>query len=466
MNLQLAQIFGLHQYQIDMVDFVNRTPRCGLFLQMGLGKSRIALAAIAESNPPYHVLIIAPKNIARSSWIEEINKIGLKIRWKSLIINERGKKLSKAKREALYEEAKTAPPTLYFVNRELVVDMVNYFGDEWCFPFIIIDELQSFKNYSSKRFKALKQILPYTSRFIGLTGTPAPNGLMDLWSQIYLMDGGERLGINITRYRETYFNPGIMMNGYPVTWFPKSGARFQIYDKIKDIVVSMDNHMLTLPQVTYNNIYAYMEEAEMAQYKAFVRDSVLEVEGAEDGAVVACNPAVLQSKLSQMASGNLYIDENHNYVTIHRAKLEQLHYIYDNEPSPLLVAYYFKTDVIAITEEFPDAVVFDGSPEMKNDWNAGKIRMLLIQPASAGFGLNFQEGGHVLIWYTPTWNLEGYLQTNARLYRQGQKENVVIHHILTKDTVDEKVIKALENKDCSQQALLDAVKFAVDIVNT
>ena len=452
MDNQIATLFGLHQYQEDITDFALRTPKCGLFLQMGLGKSRIALATIACLNPPHHVLIIAPKNIARSSWIEEIKKIGLNIRYKSFIINEKGKKLSKAKREQLYEEAKTAPPTLYFINRELVVDMVKYYGNEWCFPMLIVDELQSFKNYSAARFKALQKILPYTIRFIGLTGTPAPNGLMDLWSQIYLMDEGARLGKNITAYRTRWFDSGRCMNGYPIEWIPKYGAKEEIYKQIEDIVVSLDNHFITLPDVIYNNIYAYMDDDEMKLYRELMKENVLELDGVEED-IVAANAAVLVAKLSQMASGNIYIDKQHNYREIHKAKLEQLQYIYDNEPTPLLVAYHFKTDLYAITGHFDDAVEFDGSPEMINDWNNGKIRMLLIQPASAGFGLNLQQGGHVLVWYTPTWNLEEYLQTNARLHRQGQLYPVTIHHILTKGTVDERIVKALGRKEVNQQDL-------------
>lgn len=460
MDKQIASIFGLHQYQEDMTDFVLRTPKCGLFLQMGLGKSRITLASIACLNPPHHVLIIAPKNIARSSWIEEIKKIGLNIRYKSFIINEKGKKLSKKKREELYEEAKTAPPTLYFINRELVADMVKYYGSSWCFPMLVVDELQSFKNYSAARFKALQKILPYTIRFIGLTGTPAPNGLMDLWSQIYLMDEGARLGKNITAYRTRWFDPGRCMNGYPIEWIPKYGAKEEIYKQIEDIVVSLDNHFVTLPDVVFNNIYAYMDDDEMKLYKELMKEKVLELDGVDED-IIAANAAVLVAKLSQMASGNIYIDKQHNYREIHKAKLEQLQYIYDNEPSPLLVAYHFKTDLYAIQGHFDDAVAFDGSPEMIEDWNNGKIRMLLIQPASAGFGLNLQNGGHILIWYTPTWNLEEYLQTNARLHRQGQIYPVTIHHILTKGTVDERIIKMLGKKEINQQDLLDAVSFAL-----
>ncbi len=459
MDKQISQIFNLHPYQEEMVDFVMNTPRCGLFLKMGLGKSRIALAAIAQMNPPFHVLIIAPKTIARSSWIDEIKKIGLNIRNKSFIIDEKGRDLTKKKREALYEEAKTAPPTLYFINRELVTDIVKYFGDKWCFPMVIIDEMQSFKNYSAVRFKAIKKIMPYTTRLIGLTGTPSPNGLMDLWSQIYLMDFGQRLGINITAYRNTFFKPGRMMNGYPIEWIPLQGAKEAIYDRIKDIVVSLDNHVLTLPDIVYENYYSYMNETEMSYYKTLMKEKVLEVNGADD--VIATNAATLQMKLSQMASGNLYIDKEHHYVEIHQAKIETLKYIYDNEPTPLLVAYHFKTDLYAILKYFNDAVAFDGSPEMIHDWNAGKIRMLCIQPASAGFGINLQEGGHTLIWYTTTWNLEEYQQTIARLYRQGQNDTVSVLHIVTKNTVDEKIPAALQRKDISQEALLDAVRYAI-----
>lgn len=450
-----------------MVDFVLNTPKCGLFLQMGLGKSRITLAAIACLNPPCHVLIVAPKNIARGSWIEEIKKIGLNIRYKSFIIDENGKNITKDEREKLFEEARTAPPTLYFINRELIKKMVDYYKTSWCFPFIVVDELQSFKSYGSQRFKALKFLCQNNLivRFIGLTGTPAPNSLQDLWSEIYLMDNGLRLGRNITAYRNTWFRPGRTMNNYPIEWIPIPGAEESIYNRISDIVVSLSNAYVTLPDITYHNMYAYMSEEEQKLYKKMMKDMVLKIEGLDEE-ITADNAAVLQIKLSQIASGNLYINSQHDFIEIHKAKLEVLHYIVDNEPSPLLIAYYFKTDLNAILKEFPDAKAFDGSPEMLSEWNRGNIRMLLIQPASAGFGLNFQEGGHTLVWYTPTWNLEHYLQTNARLYRQGQTSNVMIHHILTKGTVDERIVKVLQKKDASQNELLDAVKYYIREVET
>lgn len=460
MDQNLARFMGLHDYQIQAADFALNVPKCGLFLKMGLGKSRITLAVIAQLNPASHILLIAPKNIARSSWIEEIHKIGLNIRYKSLLVNERGKKLTKAKRHKLYEEAFDAPPTLYFINRDLVDDIVSYYGDRWPFPFLVVDELQSFKGYKSGRFKSLKAIQPYVTRFIGLTGTPRPNSLEDLWSEIYLMDGGWRLGRTITAYRTAFFRPGYGMSpgGYPYEWIPLPGAKEAIYQRISDIVISMESKLNT-PPVTYNNVYAYMDDAQIAQYRQMARNSVFQYGQTEEEIVTACSAGVLQQKLLQMASGCMYVDKDHNYITLHSAKIEALQYIYDNEPDNLLVGYYFNTDLWAIKEHFPEAVVFDGSPEMQAEWNAGKIRMLLVQPASAGHGLNIQFGGHTLVWYSLPWSLELYQQLNARLDRQGQTQPVVIHHILTRHTVDEHIISALQHKDTEQEDLMQAVRF-------
>ena len=463
MNPAIAAAFGLHDYQIQAADFALAHPKCGLFLKMGLGKSRITLAAIAELNPPCHVLLIAPVTIARSSWSEEIRKIGLNIRCKSLIINERGKKLSKKKRYQLYEEAFSAPPTLYFINRDLVTDIVGYYGNRWPFGIVIVDELQSFKSYKAVRFKALAKTIPYTQRFIGLTGTPRPKSLEDLWSQIYLMDSGARLGPNITWYRNNFFRPGFRVNaqGYPYEWEPLPWAQDEITRRISDLVISMDN-VQNLPPLTYNNIYAYMDDAQLAQYRQMAKTCVFQYGQTEDEVVAAASAGVLAQKLAQMASGFLYTDKEHHYITLHTAKLEVLQYIYDNEPEPILVAYYFQTDKIAITGAFADAVVFDGTQEMQDSWNRGEIRMMLIQPASAGFGINIQFGGHTLVWYTLTSSLEQYQQTNARLYRQGQTQPVVIHHILTKYTQDEAALARMNKKDNDQELLLEAVRFIMD----
>lgn len=464
MNKELSQIFGLHEYQEELVDFCVRTPKCGLFLQMGLGKTRIALATVCElvitNRMQGHCLVVAPKAIARSSWIDEMNKIEIDIRYQSFLVDEKGKGLTKAERELLFEGAKTAPPTMYFISRNLLPQMTEYFGIKWCFPMIIADEYQSFKNPHSKRTKSLMSIMPYTERVIGLTGTPAPNGLDDLWSLIAVLDAGQRLGRTMYEYHQKYFMAWKTIGNKVTRWIPAAGAEQRIYDKISDIVVSLDNSNLTLPSVVYETVRAYMSSGEYQVYTKMVEDSKIFI---EDALVRAVNPAVLVSKLAQIASGRVYTNKKGEYLKIHEAKIEQLQYIYDNEPSPLLVAYHYRTDVSAITGRFRDAVVFDGKPETIHAWNEKKIRMLLIQPLSAGAGLNLQEGGHILIWYTLPWSLEEYLQTNSRVFRQGQNHAVSIIHIVCSDTIDERILRILETKNETQQGLLDAVRYTVGI---
>lgn len=511
MDKDIALFFKLHDYQIQMVNFVESVPKCGLFLQMGLGKTRIALASIADLMPNGHILVIAPNVIARTSWIDEIKRIKYPFRYKSFLVDEKGRKLTKAKRLEAYEECKkNIIPTIYFINRELVKDLVDNFKDKWIFPFVVIDEFQSFKSFKSGRFKAIKTVINQTERIVGLTGTPAPNGLMDLWAQIYLLDNGKRLGKNISAYRNIFFDPGRHLpNGTVVEWIPKNNvpcirvdnygnimycpypdtsypliatdqygneimsnlnAEEYIYRMISDIVISMDNCNIQLPDVTYSTLYAYMSDEEYKTYLDFKKTQVLnavdddgnEIVDENGDKVTAQSAAVLTAKLAQMASGNIYIDDKHHYANIHNRKIEILQYIADTEQDNLLVAYYFQSDKDVLLQNFSDAIAFDGTPEMVHDWNAGKIKMLLIQPASAGFGLNLQEGSHTLVWYTLTWNLEQYLQTNARLHRQGQKYPVNIIHILTKNTIDYQILKALQSKDTSEKKLLDAVKFTLD----
>ena len=504
MNNDIKTYFKLHDYQEAMVNFISNTKKVGLFLQMGLGKTRITLASIADLLIPGHVLVIAPNVIARTSWIDEINEIKYPFIWDSFLIDKKTRKnLSKSQRLAKYEECiHNKTPTLYFINRELICDLIDNFNGAWPFKMVIIDEFQSFKSQKSKRFKALKTVINKSEYVVGLTGTPSPNGLMDLWSQIYLLDNGKRLGKNITAYRNMFFDEGKRLpNGTIIEYIPKSNvpciavdnqknilyyqnyggyetsypilckdktgdiiysnltAEEYIYKLISDIVVSMDNCNLQLPDITYSTLKAYMSSDELKQYNQLKKDKALMF---GDESIEAVNAAVLTAKLSQLASGNLYINDQHDFIKIHDKKLDVLEYIVNNESDNLLIAYYFQTDKLAILERFPDAVVFDGSPDMVHNWNAGNIRMMLIQPASAGFGLNFQAGGHTLVWYTLTWNLEQYLQTNARLYRQGQKYPVNIIHIITASTVDEKILQALNKKDCSQKALLDAVEFVLN----
>ena len=456
----------LHNYQIFAKDFMLQHPYCGLFLKMGLGKTSIVLEGLYELNPHGHVLIIAPKTIARCTWANEIKKWNIPFRTQSLLVNEKGKKLSKKKREEIFDTIPTAPPTVYFINRDLISKLVDYFPKEkWCFPIVIIDESQSFKSYSATRFKKLASVRPYIFRLVELTGSPAPNGLMDLWSQIYLLDMGARLGKNITAYRDVYFNPGLVVNGYPVEWIPKINAKENIYDRIGDITISMENKYIKLPELTFNDIYVELDEPERKRYKEFSKTYILDLENGDQ--IEAANSAVLQAKLSQMASGAIYTKQgSHEYEIVHEHKLEVCEYIINDTADNVLIAYHFQSDKEMLLNYFKEhdieAVVFDGTPEMESAWNQKQIKVMLVQPASCGFGLNLQDGGATLIWYTLPWSLEQYEQMNARIYRQGQTQPCVIHHLMTKHTVDTRILKAIQKKDLSQQELMGAIQATLD----
>ena len=464
-NIQYNQPIPLHPYQQYAKAWVLSHPFCGLFLQVGLGKTSIMLQALMEINPACHVLIIAPKTIARSTWINEMKKWKLAFRTQSLIVNKNGKQLTKKKRDEIYASIPATPPTVYFINREMVSDLVKAFpGANWPFKIVIIDESQSFKSHTSTRFKALKSVRPFINRLILLTGSPAPNGLMDLWAQIYLLDMGARLGKFISHYRDTYFNPGLIVNNYPVTWRPKYGAEDAIYEKIADLVISMKNKYIVLPPITYTNITADMTDEEYQQYREFMRTNVLDL--ADGTQIEASNAAVLSAKLSQMASGAIYTDpKTAQYEKIHDHKLELCEYIINNTDTPVLIAYHFKSDKDMLekylTDQGIDVVTLDGSPEMIDNWNNRKYKVMLLQPASCGRGLNLQNGGHTLVWFTIPWSLEDYEQTIGRIYRQGQKDPVVIVHLMINKTIDEKILKAVEKKDMSQQRLIEAVEACI-----
>lgn len=447
-------------------------PKCGLWLDMGCGKTRITLEILLQRNPNHHVLIIAPKTIARSVWSDEIEKWGLPFRTQSLIVNKNGKKLSRKKRYALYEKIPTDKPTIYFINRELITDLINYFDKQqpkiWWFPTVIIDEAQAFKSYKSERFKAMKKVQPAIQYLIELTGTPKPKGLEDLWPQIYLMDGGYRLGPNITSFRNTFMYPTAVVNGHPVNYQPIKGAEQEVYRRIHDLVVSGKNTSVTLPTLNMQTIYAHLTKDEMDTYKYMMKNYVFEADNGD--VVTADTAAILQMKLAQMSSGTLYKEKgSHEYFIIHKQKLDICKYIIDNTSTPCLIAYHFHSDMDMLVNFFKqqgyDIRVFDKTPEMIKEWNNGKIPIMLIQPASAGHGLNLQFGGHDLIWYTlPFWDLEHYMQTNARLYRNGQRYAVNIWHILTKGTIDAKILRGLNMRQFSQQELLDAVKASFNIL--
>lgn len=444
----------LHDYQRFSADWVLDHPYCGLLLDMGLGKTLSSLTAIEELLHTFEsidkVLIIAPLSVAEKTWSDEIEK------WDHLNHLTFSKILGNQKKrlEALEKKA-----DVYLINRENVVWLVDYYKKRWPFETVIIDEISSFKDPKSKRFKALRKVRPLIKRLVGLTGTPAPNTLIDLWPQIYLMDQGERLGKTIGAYRNRYFYPG-QTSGYAVySWCLKPGAEEEIYSKISDICVSMKSKdYLKLPPRFNNIIEVALNKKEEKQYKQLERDLLLPL---TDSDVVASNAAVLSNKLLQLANGCVY-DEDGEPQFIHDAKIEALErVIEDAQGQPILIFYSYKHDLARIQKRFKEAKSLDVKAGDIKKWNNGEIPVLLAHPQSAGHGLNLQQGGHIIVWFGLTWSLEYYQQANARLDRQGQKESVIVHHIVTRDTLDEKVIKVLEQKEKGQDALLEAVKAKI-----
>lgn len=401
------------------------------------------------------VLVIAPLRVARDTWPAEIRKWDhLRDLDVSVIVGD-----AKTRTAAI-----NRPAMVYIINRENTKWLVEYYeknGRRWDFDCVVIDELSSFKNHQSQRFKWLRKIRPYVKRWIGLTGTPTSNGLMDLWAEIGILDGGERLGRFIGRYREAYFRPGAMNphTGIVYQYTIRPGAEEQIYRKISDITISMKAlDYLKMPEYVSVSHEVQMSSAERDIYDRMKNDLIIPL---EDGDIDAVNAASLSNKLLQMSNGAVY-DENQSVRLIHQRKLEMLEDLIEAaNGQPVLVAYWFRHDKARI-QEYLRSIGCE-TREIKEskdiqDWNAGKIPVALIHPASAGHGLNIQDGGHILIWFGLTWSLELYMQANARLWRQGQKNTVTIHHIITKGTVDEDVMAALEAKDVTQEKLIAAVK--------
>lgn len=438
-----------HDYQTRAKDFILEHPKAGMLLEMGLGKTVITLTAIDvlinELFEVDRVLVIAPKRVAEDTWTREHAK------WDHLRHLRVSKVLGspEQRRRALAVDA-----DIYVIGRDNVVWLVEQCRQDWPFGMVVIDELSSFKNPQAKRFRALKKVIPKASRVVGLTGTPSANGLMDLWAEIYLLDRGERLGHTLGAYREKYFRPGAR-NGYVVfKWEPLRGSREKIEAAISDICISMSaDDYLTLPKRIDNLIPVKLSPQEMKQYKTMEAEQLLHI---DDEDVVALNAAAVMTKLLQIANGSVYSHEG-NVVRLHDAKLEALLEIVDTTDSPVLIFYSYKHDLAAIKAAIPGARTLDG-PEDIAEWNAGRVQVLLAHPASVGYGLNLQEGGHVIVWYGLTWSLELYQQANARLYRQGQDKPVIIHHLIAEGTVDEQVMRALQEKDMSQAALMAALK--------
>ena len=447
--------YSPHDYQQYATEFIIAHPISALLLDMGLGKTSITLTAINnllfDSFEVHKVLVVAPLRVARDTWSAEIEK------WEHLK-NLRYSVVVGTERERL--NALRTSADVYIINRENIQWLVEESGLIFDFDMAVIDELSSFKNHLSKRFRAFMKSRPKLKRIVGLTGTPAGNGLMDLFAEFKLLDMGERLGRFIGQYRNTYFQPD-KRNGMVIySYKPLPNAEQQIYDKISDITISMKaSDHLKMPELISAEYTVQLSEKENEKYDRLKKDLILSI---EDNEVTAANAASLSNKLSQMANGAVYSDDE-SVIKIHDRKLDALEDIIESmNGKPLLVAYWFKHDLERIRKRFEIREI--KSSEDISDWNSGKIPVALIHPASAGHGLNLQSGGSTLVWFGLTWSLELYQQTNARLWRQGQTaDTVVIQHIVAKGTIDEQIIKALKTKDTTQAALIAAVKADLEV---
>lgn len=448
--------YNPHDYQRYAAEFIITHPISALLLDMGLGKTSITLTAINDllfdSFEIHKVLVVAPLRVARDTWGTEIEKWeNLKNLRYSVVIGTAQERIS----------ALLTPADIYIINRENIQWLVEESGLPFDFDMAVIDELSSFKNHQSKRFRAFMKSRPKLKRIVGLTGTPAGNGLMDLFAEFKLLDMGERLGRLIGQYRNTYFQPD-KRNGMVIySYKPLPDAEQRIYDKISDITISMKaaDHLI-MPELVSTEYMVQLSENEKEKYDRLKKDLIFST---EDNEVTAANAASLSNKLSQMANGAVYSDDE-SVIEIHDRKLDALEDIIESmNGKPLLVAYWFKHDLERIRKRFEVREI--RSSEDISDWNSEKIPVALIHPASAGHGLNLQSGGSTLVWFGLTWSLELYQQTNARLWRQGQTaDTVVIQHIIAKGTIDEQIMKALKAKDTTQAALITAVKADLEVL--
>lgn len=450
---------SLHEYQEVTKDFIIRTPYAAVILDMGMGKTATTLTAINELMFDRYevskVLVIAPLRVANTVWSDEIEQ------WEELHHLRYAKIVGtpKQRRAALEQDA-----DIYIVNRENLPWLVEQCSPYFKWDMVVIDELSSFKSWQSKRFKAFMAMRPYMKRIVGLTGTPSSNGLMDLFAEFKVIDGGERLGRFIGEYRSRYFDEGRRNGNIVYEYIPMDYAECQIYDKIDDITISMKAmDYLDMPELISTKKVVHLTDKETENYKQFKKEYVLL--DLEDGEVTVANAASLSNKLVQMANGAVYSDDN-QVVSLHDQKLDALEDIIEAaNGEPVLIAYWFKHDLQRIEERLAKLKVKGTVLKAEDDireWNKGNISVGLLHPASAGHGLNLQKGGHHLVWFGLTWSLELYQQTNARLWRQGQQaDTVVIQHIVTEGTIDEEILKALENKDAQQSRLIEAVKAQV-----
>ncbi|WP_426707565.1 SNF2-related protein [Corynebacterium auriscanis] len=439
-----------HDYQQHAINYMRHHPTAALFLDMGLGKSVISLTAIqhmlTDDFTAIRPLVIAPLRVARDTWTEEIHK------WDHLN-NLRPAVMVGTPTQRL--RALHANADIWIINRENLPWLDKQLHGTWPFDTVIIDELSSFKSHQSKRFKVLKKHRPHINRIYGLTGTPAPNSLLDIWAPFRLIDQGARLGDTITGYRDKYFTPG-RRNGHIVyDWKLKPGAEDRIHGAISDITLSMKaiDH-LDMPEATIIDRRVTLDTTAQAAYRRLRDDMVADIGG---DIVDAGSAGVLAGKLQQLAAGAIYVDEDHNFRQIHDAKLDALDDIIEEaNGQTVLVAFWFKHDLARLKARYPTGRLLDTDADMAA-WKRGRLPIAFIHPASAGHGLNLQSGGHILVWFTPIWSLELFEQTNGRLNRQGQTHPVTIIRIIANNTIDTHITKALEKKDTTQQALIKAV---------
>lgn len=437
---------NLHKYQKIAVQFIKYKKRCGLILDLGLGKTVTTLTALSDLSDSFAVgkiLIIAPLRVANSVWQQE-TQLWQHLKHLKVLI------CTGSEKERINNLRKDVD--IYVINRENVVWLVDLYHKRWPFDCVVIDESSSFKSASSARFKALKKVLPLIDYIVLLSGTPAPNGLLDLWSQMYLLDSGQALGRTMTAYKQRFFESDFM--GYKFT--PRKGADETIQQLIKPLMLSMSaDDYLQMPQRIDLVESVTLPSKVKKDYVKFEKQFFLDLGEYE---IEAMNAAVLSGKLLQWANGAVYVDEHQNYAVIHDAKLDALEELLESTNENVLLAYNFQSDLERLLKRFPDAVQLDKNPTTVTRWNDGKIKLLLAHPASAGHGLNLQYGGSLIIWFGLNWSLELYQQFNGRLHRQGQPKPVRIVHLVTSGTIDERVMKVLSLKDATQKDLLLAIK--------
>lgn len=437
---------NLHEYQEKTISFFKREKRCAAFLDMGMGKTTTTLTAVSDLLDGFDVnkvLIIAPLRVANSVWKQEAQQ------WrhlKHLVVSVCTGPV-KNRISSLHADS-----DIFTINRENVPWLVEFYGKKWPFDCVVIDESSSFKNASSKRFKSLKKVMPLTTHTVLLTGTPSPNGLLDLWPQLYLIDFGERLGRTMTGYKKRFFEADYM--GY--NWTIKNGSADKIQKLVKDKCLSMSaEDYLQLPERIDLVERVHLPKKVLAAYKDFEKTLFADFEGLD---VEAMSAAVLANKLLQWCNGALYIDDDKNWQEIHTVKLDALEELIDvNQGENILIAYNYKTDLERLKARFTNAAVLDKDQSTIDNWNAGNIPLLLAHPASTGHGLNIQHGGSVIIWFGLNWSLELYQQFNARLHRQGQPKPVRVVHIVVDGCIDERVMSILGDKAATQKSLIKSL---------